>query len=192
MKNWEVYTLIDPRTLRARYVGATHNGGAVRYKQHLWDAVKGGTHLRKWICSLLRLGEKPIYLALEYGQGDGWQGRERFWIATHRRFCDLVNATDGGEGTLGYAHTAEARAKMSTERRGKKRRPRSVEHRANLRAAHLGKSLTPEHRAKVGAANRGKKKPPRSAEHRANLSASLLRWFAAVRLARGGKENGGT
>jgi hypothetical protein len=150
MRAFEIYTLSDPRTLRARYVGVTHLGEKVRYAQHLRQAVKGKARLQNWIRSLLRLGEKPIYLALEYGSGDGWRDRERFWIACHRKFCDLVNGTDGGDGTLGHVVTLEARAKIGAANQGRRHSP---EARVKMSAASRGRRHSPETRRKIGAAN---------------------------------------
>jgi hypothetical protein len=157
-RSWEIYTLTDPRTLRARYVGVTFRPD-VRYKEHLWHASNGKTYLYNWIRGLLNLGFKPIYLVLEYGQGGGWQDRERFWIATHRKFCHLVNGTDGGDGVSGRPLSPEHRAKIAKSHRG-----RAI---LSLR----GKALSPEHRAKMSAASKGKSKSP---EHRAKACAQLV------------------
>jgi len=73
---------------------------------------------------------------------------------------------------------------------GKKRQPFSVEHRANIGKASLGRRKSPEtrakiaaalmgkpcsseRRAKIGAANRGRKLPPFSEETRAKMAAAL-------------------
>jgi len=182
-RKWEIYTLTDPRTLRARYVGVTHKGEVIRYGQHLKAAKKGRTRACNWIRSLVRLGEKPIYLAIEYGQGAGWQDRERFWIATHRKFCDLVNGTDGGDGIPGYVHTTEVRARMSAAHIGNKSHlghRASSETRAKMSMAatgnksHLGHRASLETRAKMSAAKIGKGTRPCSPETRAKISAAKL------------------
>lgn len=103
-----------------------------------------------------------------------------------RRGCSLVNVTDGGEGASGRKHTAEMRARLSAERKGK---PLSRETRAAALAFHLGSSHSPEHREKIAAANRGKRRTPEqrqrmserlkgrfvSAETRAKMSAAAKR-----------------
>ncbi len=53
----------------------------------------------------------------------------------------LVNFTDGGEGTYGYAFTPEQRKKMSEAHKGKTNTPESNEKR---RIASTGKSISPE------------------------------------------------
>ncbi len=63
-----------------------------------------------------------------------------------------------------YERTPEVRAKQSSFLKGKKKPPRSAEHRANHRASMIGK-------------NKGRILPPRSAEHRAAASAGQRkRW----------------
>lgn len=88
---------------------------------------------------------------------------------------------------LGIPCTVEAKIKIGDANRGKKKPPRSPEHRANLSASHCGKKrspeaieksaapqrgkkLSPEHCAKIAKANRGKKRSP---EHCMNLSIAL-------------------
>ena len=63
--------------------------------------------------------------------------------------------------------TAEHRAKLMAANIG---RPLTEEHRAKLRAAMIGRSLTAEHRAKLRAAKLGRKY---SDAHRAAISAGL-------------------
>jgi hypothetical protein len=67
---------------------------------------------------------------LETGTGLGWQEADRKWIKTFRESgADLVNATDGGDGLCNP----------------------SVETRAKIGAARLGKPRSPEVRAKISA-----------------------------------------
>jgi len=148
---WEIYTLTDPRTLRARYVGVTHCPKN-RYREHLHQATKGRTHLHNWIRSLVRLGCKPIYLVLEYGKGPGWQDRERFWIVTHRKFCNLTNLTDGGDGAPGHVVSAEQRRIASIVQTGKKHKPLSPEVRCKMAALHRGTRHSRERCARISEA----------------------------------------
>lgn len=88
------------------------------------------------------------------------------WIAALGRWPTglLANKTDGGDGIAGYRYTAEARAKMSASRRGRKWS-------AEKRAAFLANrpKVTEETRAKISAGHKGLK---RSAEARANYAAA--------------------
>jgi hypothetical protein len=162
---WEIYTLTDPRTLRARYVGITHHPKN-RYGVHLATAKKGHSHRANWINSLLKLTLRPIYLTIEYGQGAGWQEREKFWITVHRKFCDLVNGTDGGDGALGRTPSAETRAKLADSKLGVPRPPHVI---AAMRAASIGRHPSSETRAKMSTSGRGR---VFSSEHRAKISAA--------------------
>lgn len=193
---WEIYTLIDPRTDRVRYVGATLRGKK-RFNEHLSRAVTSGkTHRDCWIRSLIALGLRPIYQVIEQGEGDGWQEAERRWIAHYRETSDLVNLTDGGEGFPGYIpspelrqkwsvmragvpyppdrvpamkgkhHTPEARAKIGAAGTGRRH---TRETREKLSKAHKGKVLSAEHIEKMAAAKRGKRHTP---EHNAKIAAS--------------------
>lgn len=85
------------------------------------------------------------------------------------RFPDgpLANLTDGGDGTSGFRHTPEGRAKSSVRQRGKKLSP---EHIASLSAARRVSVATMTHIAKLIAANRGKKM---TREQREKTSAGL-------------------
>jgi hypothetical protein len=105
--------------------------------------------------------------------------KERRLIAECReQGIRLVNRTEGGEGTAGFKQSAEARAKMSAWRKGRKEPP---EFGAKIRARQLGKKVSPkqlaairefherpEVRAKISAGNKGKKV---SAEARAKIAA---------------------
>lgn len=164
---WEVYGLSDPRTGKLRYVGVTFRGQR-RINEHMSRAVmgRGRTHRDCWLRSLLRLGLRPTPSILETGSGDGWQERERHWIALHRPSGDLVNHTDGGEGTPGYVPTPALRAMWSAMRKGVKYRPGRVgamlgrHHSASvlrlIAEASTGRRHTPAARAKIASAARAR------------------------------------
>lgn len=83
------------------------------------------------------------------------------WL--RRRFCEMQT---------GRVVSAEARAKMSAARRGKKFGPRAEETRTKISAASKGRGKSDAHRAALAAAKLGKKFPPRSAEARARMRAA--------------------
>jgi hypothetical protein len=72
----------------------------------------------------------------------------------------LRNKTDGGDGSSGYIHSPEAKAKQGVVNKGRipsnKGIPLSPEMRAKISAANKGRIHSPEHREKNSAANRGK------------------------------------
>lgn len=171
MKSWVVYALLDPRTSEIRYVGVTHR--TVRLTEHLSKARRGErTYRSTWVRSLLGLGLEPTVSILESGAGPAWPEREAFWIAECRKAgCNLTNATDGGEGILGWKPNAEQRSKMAKaavlNHTGKKRslesRKRMSEARKRVaaREAELGVRRTYvrslETLEKMAASQRGKK-----------------------------------
>lgn len=85
------------------------------------------------------------------------------------------NMTDGGDGTAGRGHTAEAKEKIGKFWRG---RVRSEATRRLISIARKGILLTVEHRAKLAAAKIGKKLPPRSEQHCKRISDGVARAHA--------------
>lgn len=176
-RTWTIYTLTDPRTNLARYIGVTFRGKA-RYREHLSRAATNGkTHRDCWIRNLLSAGLQPELAVVETGTGD-WQAAERRWIALYRPLGNLVNHTDGGEGTPGCIPSAETRAIWSAQRKGKKYAP-------GRRSAMLGRNHSPDAVEKIRQAGTGRlhreaaklkisaarKDKPLASDHRQKLSA---------------------
>ena len=66
---------------------------------------------------------------------------EKFLISCFKDLqSPLVNMTLGGEGASGNQHSPETRNKMSAAHKGKKRPPRSAEHREKLAIAQTGRA----------------------------------------------------
>jgi hypothetical protein len=92
---------------------------------------------------------------------------EKQWIALYGRRdlgtgC-LVNLTDGGEGSVGYVQSEEAKRKMSEAKKGKpphnkgkKGTPPSEETKQKLSEAHKGRIFSEETKQKLSEANKGK------------------------------------
>lgn len=78
-----------------------------------------------------------------------------------------LNLCTGGEGTVGYEHTDEAKDKISAAQKG---RETTDEHRAKLSSALKGRTFTDEARAKMSAAHRGR---THSEETKAKRNAAL-------------------
>jgi len=127
-------------------------------------------HKNNWIRSVLKQGGSIVSLVLESGLSWGESGqREIFRIAHYKSVgYDLTNMTDGGDGVIGFIHSVEARAKMSAANLG---RVHSLEHRAKIRVAQLGNKRSPETRAKISAAGLGRVQSP---EHRTKIGAGHL------------------
>lgn len=179
-----VYRLLDPTTSDVRYVGRTTDP-VKRLREHL--RRRGRSHRAKWIASLVRTGLAPVMQVIEWVDTNAdANARERHWVARLRaEGAALVNATDGGEGTLGLPCLPETRAAISAANMGKTLgRPKSPAHRAAMRASwtaekreaaalrtarRVGWQHSAAAKAKVGAANRGR---TISAAHRAAISAA--------------------
>jgi len=78
---------------------------------------------------------------------------------------------------VGKTHTPEAKAKMSTDRRGKPGRPTDQETKERIAAHHTGRPhphkgapRSEETKEKIAVTKRGRKMPPRTEEHQAKLS----------------------
>jgi hypothetical protein len=151
-----IYTLSDPVDDAVRYVGKTERTAEARLAKHLKNARErrdGKTvynqHVYCWIRSL---SSDPVMEVVEVTE-DGVEA-EHFWIAQFRAWgFKLTNHTDGGEGTAGYRHSADARVAQSKRLRGLPQTP--------ARAAQL---------ARVHDDLRGKPRPTFSLEWRNNMA----------------------
>lgn len=112
-----IYTLKHPITLEVRYVGKTKSPKR-RLSEHLSKPLlkKKNTHLAFWILSLFKKKLKPIMEIIDETEGD-WGSLEKKWV---KKFPNLCNHTEGGEGCHGHKQTDE--------------------HKENIRKAMLGKN----------------------------------------------------
>ena len=83
------------------YVGLTKHPLPQRLHQHIADACnpkRNVSYRTRWIKSLVDKNLPPVIFPLEVVDESLAQDRERFWIATLKKFgCPLVNTTMGGE-----------------------------------------------------------------------------------------------
>lgn len=121
-----IYSLVDPRTNKIRYVGKT-NHLSIRYSAHI-TCFSGFSHRVNWLRQLHTLNLKPIMNIIEECGESNWQEREQYWIRYYRELgYDLVNTTNGGEGQcgnkswLGKKHKDSSKLKMSVAAKGSKR-----------------------------------------------------------------------
>ena len=120
-----------------KYVGQTTCTVKKRFKEHAYSkkSLIGRAickHDKKNFCYGV------IKSCVSKAELDEW---EKFFIAalkTKKPFG--YNMTDGGGGTAGWKASPETCARMSALRSGKKRLPFTLEHRAKLSVANLGKS----------------------------------------------------
>lgn len=183
-RTWFIYVLRDPRTNDIRYVGRTVDPKRRLY-MHIWHSRPSGrkpTYKSQWIDGLASEGLEPILDVVEQCSGAESGQSEIAWIANLRAAgARLTNLTEGGDGSLGYVASAEARRKIGECSRATGRwknwhaasvvantgRPISAERRANLIAAHVGAKRSESTRQKISA--RAKGRIP-SAEARAKMS----------------------
>jgi group I intron endonuclease len=149
----EVYGLIDPRSGELRYVGKTERSNVVRLKRHVHNAHEGvSSHAYNWLRQLLAAGLKPEVSVLEVHEtAEALNEAERHLIAYFRSIgCDLTNATEGGDGSVGYRHTEESKQKQRSKMTGRRL---TEEHRASISGGLMGRIVSHATRAKLSAAN---------------------------------------
>jgi hypothetical protein len=112
-----IYGLCDPATGEVRYVGKTTSSLRARLSRHLRETTRTNTRNGRWLASLQRRDAVPLIIELEVVYGEGWAERERSWIAFYRSTVDLLNHSDGGDGTPGVAATPQARMAVSRANR---------------------------------------------------------------------------
>ncbi len=172
-----VYGLFDPRTDTLRYVGKSASG-MTRPKAHLFPSQLLRHNRRTaWIKSLAAENLAPEIVVLgEAANAESLPELEKLAIAHYREMgFDLVNGTDGGEGTLGRKLSPEAKAKISAAQKGRKRSPETLEkQRISAVARFAANPVTEEQLEKMRAGLQS-----RSPEERLAHSKSMSRATAA-------------
>lgn len=116
-----IYSLCDPITNKIRYIGQTKNIKN-RFYKHIYDAKLNGFKNKRcaWIKSLLNKNLKPILSIVDEVSIDNWMYWEKYWINEYKALgFDLVNSTDGGEGSYNRIVSKETKEKMSKIKKGK-------------------------------------------------------------------------
>lgn len=113
MENVSVYVLIDPLTLKVRYIGRTKVSLAMRLSQHVFHAKhRRGTHKDNWIASLLSKNCRPYIRRLCVVEG--WSESHELERSLICKYRDrLVNHDDRGEGGRNKQLSKEYRACIS-------------------------------------------------------------------------------
>lgn len=162
-----VYSLIDPRNLRVRYVGMSKNPRKrllmhVRPSNVHKEIHTGNKHKGSWIKQLLDAGMQPIQVITEACETlADVIAAEKFWIKLFSSLeCPLVNKTTGGEGVPGYVPTEATKNKISENTRAAMRCPiirEKIRESAKGRFGGMnGKTQSPEARLKMSIAKKGK------------------------------------
>ena len=175
-ERYRIYMLSDPDSPEViRYVGKTAGNIRRRLNDHVLRSRHGRNHRECWIRSLIVRGCKPVITIIDSALSEAELNQlERLYIIVLRMLgTDLVNATDGGDGSSGFKHSREARAAMSKTRTCRRHTP---ETRRRISENQRGRSVAPLALAalirwteKHGSWNRGRKA---STAARANISAA--------------------
>lgn len=144
-----IYTLEDSNG-NIRYIGKSKNIKR-RLREHVKNYNKSNTYKNNWIKSLINRGDYPVISVLDEVEYEDSSFFEMYWISQLESWgFNLTNLTIGGEGTIGYKFTNEQINRM--------RRPKSKEHKNNLRKALIGRRLNDEWRNSIKNGCRSSKK----------------------------------
>jgi len=165
----KIYSLQDENG-NIRYIGKTIKRLSVRLSKHLSDARNGiKNHRCNWIRSIMTKGSWPAIFLIGEVEGNGCK-EEIAWIKYFRdEGINLVNETNGGEGTFGriYIVSAKTRKKLSESHKGKPNgcsgTYRSEESKRKMSESkkgqipwNIGKHHSEETKKKLSEANKGK------------------------------------
>ncbi len=117
MREVKIYGLVDPETDEIRYVGKTVKTLSSRLSNHVYNAkvTKHNRHLSNWFLKFLNKGLKPLIIELEKATEENWKEIEMKWI---KKLPNLINLTEGGDGSLGYCHSPESVEKIRKAKKG--------------------------------------------------------------------------
>lgn len=110
-----IYVLIDPITLKIRYIGRTKNSLSHRLQGHVSKSKLKKNHKDCWIYSLVKQGYKPIIKMFKLV--NGWEESHKYERSLINRAIkhgfDLVNLDDRGIGGINKSSTEEKKKKIS-------------------------------------------------------------------------------
>lgn len=161
-----IYSLSDPRTSQARYIGKTITPLDKRLKKHLSGCyLESPTHKNNWIKSLLSKGLKPTIEEIDVVGTEEWEFWEIYWIAQMKAWgFNLTNTTKGGGGYGCKGHSVDVGKKISEAKKGVKF---SEEHKRNMslcrqgsKNPRFGTKHTAETKAKMSATAKKRKNNP--------------------------------
>jgi len=118
---FSIYVLSDPITGEIRYVGVTRQELRARLTEHVKESnFKRTSHRHKWIYSLTRKGLRPTISQIEIVEESMRNEREKYWIAELGKTCNLVNATEGGEGLINPSQAVRNKIALGVKKNGYK------------------------------------------------------------------------
>lgn len=183
-----IYALLDPISLRIRYIGRTINLER-RYMGHINRAMIGmRSHKDNWIRFLMHKGLKPRMCVIERTTIEVMVNREKYWLSVYASLNLTNSIYVKGDGV--YTITDQMRRKMSQsqkrywenlsyevkkaiiEKRGNIVKSEKV--RDKIRKSMLGRVLPKETKDKLSKALTGRTISV-EVKHKMSLSAKLLR-----------------
>lgn len=124
MKTVLIYTLSETSYSSVRYVGITSKKLKERLYRHTAEANsdKKPNHRLNWLRKIINDGRRPHIEVLDEVPFSEWQFWEKYWISQLKAWgFNLVNGTDGGEGSFGWKPSKETLKRMSEAQKGKPR-----------------------------------------------------------------------
>lgn len=137
------------------YIGKTVRNLKYRSKAHLYYADTGGGYA--FHNALRKYGSENFKWEVLFASEDNSKllEVEAEFIKQFRTLSpNGYNLTEGGRGSVGYHHTAEAIEKIQKASTGRKHSPESI---IKMREIHTGKTITDETRNKLSNAFKGRK-----------------------------------
>lgn len=175
-RNTVIYALYSTEDNKDRYVGQTVQKIERRISQHLHEALKRDkkTRVANWIRKAISSGYEIKFRILQANAV--YNESEKEWIKKLRENgTDLVNLTDGGEGTLGWhGNKGNKRPDLTLrnmQNRGKPGHKISDESKLKISDANKGKNKP--WLAEINKKNKGKPGRPHTDESRAAISRAL-------------------
>ena len=167
-----IYAIVHVASGR-RYIGSTRNIGS-RFASHRHILRKGTHHSPRLQAAWDEHGAEAFEWVIIEAVFDPETliSREQHWMDHHETSQTGFNLYPNAANARGYKWSDEAKAAISTARKGRRLGPRSAEHRAKLSAAAKSRKYSPETRAAMSAARKGRPLGPPSPEHRAKISAA--------------------
>lgn len=114
MKKVIIYVLVDPITLKVRYIGRTRSTLKKRLGEHISKAKHdyNKTHKCNWIKSLLRINSKPYIRKI--AEINGWKESHIFERDLINKYKHrLLNHDDRGEGSVNHIVSDEQKLRIS-------------------------------------------------------------------------------
>lgn len=140
-RKYKIYGLKSFYEDKLRYIGLTKRSLTKRLSSHITESKRRNTHKDSWIKKnnfniTIILIEDNIKNLEEANE------REIFWIKYYKDLgYNLVNSSEGGNGTVGVKMSEEHKKKLSLLYKGK---PLSEEHRKKISISRKGKKFTEE------------------------------------------------